>query len=105
MDELAEVPGPLILGVQLDDGPLRPEPNLVEATLHQRQLPGEGEFDLHGIVAGPAATRGPRAPIGVEVFSDALHALPPAGAAAADGHPRVLGPAPMSGAVVLGERR
>jgi sugar phosphate isomerase/epimerase len=36
LDELAAVPGPLILGIQLDDGPLRAEANLIEATLHQR---------------------------------------------------------------------
>ncbi len=75
LDELAAVPGPLILGIQLDDGPLRAEANLIEATLHHRQLPGEGEFDLHGIVSALLAT-GTTAPIGVEVFSDALHELP-----------------------------
>jgi sugar phosphate isomerase/epimerase len=95
VDELAEVPGPLILGVQLDDGPLRPEPNLVEATLHQRQLPGKGEFDLHGIVRALRHS-GTSAPIGVEVFSDALHALPPAEAADA---------AARATRAVLGERR
>jgi sugar phosphate isomerase/epimerase len=57
-DELRQLPGALILGVQLDDGPLQPEPDLVEATLHHRQL-------------------------GVEVFSDELHARPPGQAAAA----------------------
>ena len=80
VDELADVPGSSILGVQLDDGPLQPEPNLVEATLHQRRLPGDGEFDLHGIV-GALRHSGTTAPIGVEVFSDALHARPPAEAA------------------------
>jgi sugar phosphate isomerase/epimerase len=75
IDELRAVPGRLILGIQLDDGPIEPEPNLVEATLHQRALPGEGEFDLAGIVAALSDT-GTAAPIGVEVFSDALHALP-----------------------------
>jgi sugar phosphate isomerase/epimerase len=73
--ELREVPGPLILGIQLDDGPLEPEPNLIEATLHHRALPGEGAFDLHAIVAALRHS-GTSAPVGVEVFSDALHALP-----------------------------
>jgi sugar phosphate isomerase/epimerase len=75
VDELRRVPGRLILGVQLDDGPLRPEPDLVEATLHHRQLPGDGAFDLVGIVRALRHT-GTTAPLGVEVFSDELHALP-----------------------------
>lgn len=63
------------MGIQLDDGPVEPEADLVEATLHQRALPGEGEFDLDGIVRALSDT-GTTAPIGVEVFSDALHARP-----------------------------
>jgi sugar phosphate isomerase/epimerase len=79
-DELGQVPGRLILGVQLDDGPLQPESDLVEATLHRRQLPGEGAFDLGGIVQALWHT-GTTAPLGVEVFSDELHARPAAEAA------------------------
>ncbi len=82
IDALRAVPGSLILGIQLDDGPLEPEPNLVEATLHARELPGKGAFDLHGIV-GALVETGTAAPIGVEVFSDALHALAPEDAARA----------------------
>ncbi len=73
--DLAKVPGELVLGVQLDDGPGAPEADLVHATLHDRLLPGEGEFDLAGIVGALRAT-GTAAPIGVEVFSDSLHAVP-----------------------------
>jgi sugar phosphate isomerase/epimerase len=79
--DLAAVPGRLILGVQLDDGPLEPEANLIEATLHSRALPGDGEFDLAAVVAALRAT-GTTAPCGVEVFSDALHARPADEAAA-----------------------
>jgi sugar phosphate isomerase/epimerase len=78
LDDLAAVPSHRILGLQLDDGPLEPEADLVHATLHERRLPGEGEFDLGalwGVLAGCPA------PIGVEVFSDELHALGPAEAA------------------------
>jgi sugar phosphate isomerase/epimerase len=82
LDALRAVPGPLVLGIQLDDGPLEPESNLVEATLHARELPGRGAFDLHGIVRALMDT-GTTAPIGVEVFSDALHALQPEDAARA----------------------
>ena len=79
-DELAGVDGQLILGIQLDDGPPEPEANLVEATLHARELPGEGGFDLGAIVQALAAT-GTEAPVGVEVFSDRLHERPAAEAA------------------------
>jgi sugar phosphate isomerase/epimerase len=75
IDQLREVPGQLILGIQLDDGPAEPEPDLVEATLHHREIPGDGEFDLSGIVAALFGT-GMTAPIGVEVFSDPLHERP-----------------------------
>ncbi len=80
LDELRTVPGELIMGVQLCDGPLEAEHNLIEATLHDRDLPGEGEFDLTAIVRAVLET-GTTAPIGVEVFSDRLHQLPTAEAA------------------------
>jgi sugar phosphate isomerase/epimerase len=75
LDELRSVPGPLIKGIQLCDGPAEPEANLIEETLHHRDLPGEGAFDLAGLVGALSAT-GTEAPIGVEVFSDDLHQLP-----------------------------
>jgi sugar phosphate isomerase/epimerase len=80
LSDLAAVPGRLILGVQLDDGPAEAERDLVTATLHRRALPGEGEFDLRGIVDALRAT-GTTAPTGVEVFSDTLHERPPSQAA------------------------
>lgn len=80
LSDLAEVPGRLILGVQLDDGPAEAERDLVTATLHRRDLPGEGEFDLRGIVDA-LRTTGTTAPTGVEVFSDALHERPASEAA------------------------
>jgi len=83
--ELRSVPGRLILGIQLDDGPLEAEANLVDATLHHRDLPGEGQFDLPAIVQALLDT-GTTAPIGVEVFSDALHELPAGEAARRAAH-------------------
>jgi len=77
LEELRKVPGELVTAVQLDDGPVEPEENLMHATLHERALPGEGEFDLAGIL-GALDEIGAAAPIGVEVFSDDLHALGPA---------------------------
>jgi sugar phosphate isomerase/epimerase len=77
---LRAIPGAKILGIQLDDAPAAPEANLMTATLHDRLLPGDGEFDLAGLVAA-LRDAGAVAPIGVEVFSDALHGLGPLEAA------------------------
>jgi sugar phosphate isomerase/epimerase len=88
---LRGIPGTKVLAVQLDDAPVEPEPNLMSATLHQRLLPGEGAIDLPAMIDALRAI-GTAAPIGVEVFSDALHALGPVEAAqrAADATRSVL---------------
>jgi len=93
-DALRTVPGNHVLGIQLDDGPELSEDNLVHATLHDRLLPGSGAFDLDALVATLRAM-GAVAPIGVEVFSDALHArgARAAARAAGDATRRVLGAA------------
>ncbi|HXW38655.1 MAG TPA: sugar phosphate isomerase/epimerase, partial [Acidimicrobiales bacterium] len=77
---LHAVPGDLVLGVQLDDGPAEPEADLMRATLHDRMLPGDGEFGLVALL-GALRDIGCAAPVGVEVFSDELHALGPVEAA------------------------
>jgi len=89
---LVEIPSERVLAVQLDDGPAEAEENLVDATLHHRLLPGEGDFDLPGYV-GALRAIGVAAPLGVEVFSDELHDLGPMEAArrAAVATQRVLG--------------
>jgi sugar phosphate isomerase/epimerase len=89
--DLLKVPGTRVLAVQVDDGPALPEENLIEATLHSRLLPGDGAFDLSGYL-GSLRQIGVQAPIGVEVFSDDLHALGPNEAAqrAAQATRRVL---------------
>jgi sugar phosphate isomerase/epimerase len=89
--DLLGIPVDKVLAIQVDDGPADPEDDLVEATLHHRRLPGEGAFDLAGYL-GALHALGPTCPIGVEVFSDDLHALGPMEAArrAADATRRVL---------------
>jgi sugar phosphate isomerase/epimerase len=78
--DLMTVPGHRVLAIQVDDGPELAEGNLIEATLHSRLVPGEGAFDLLGYLASLHSI-GADAPIGVEVFSDELHALGPMEAA------------------------
>ena len=94
-DELRALPGERVLAIQLSDAPRQPEENLVHATLHDRSLPGEGELDLAGYL-GALRDIGVRAPTGVEVFSDALHASGAhhAARAAADATRRVLATTP-----------
>ena len=78
--DLLAVPGGRVLAIQVNDGPAQAEENLIEATLHSRLVPGEGAFDLRGYL-GALRSIGAAAPIGVEVFSDDLHALGPTEAA------------------------
>ena len=73
---LRSIPGTSILGLQLCDAPATPEDDPLHATLHARLLPGDGELPLPTLLADVQAT-GTAAPIGVEVFSDVLHALHP----------------------------
>jgi sugar phosphate isomerase/epimerase len=73
---LRTIPGAKVLAVQLDDAPSAPEANLMSATLHARLLPGDGAIDLAALL-NALYDIGSQAPIGVEVFSDALHALGP----------------------------
>jgi len=80
IDDLLAIPGERVLSIQVDDGPADAEDDLVEATLHHRLLPGAGAFDLVGYL-GALIDIGASAPVGVEVFSDALHLLGPIEAA------------------------
>jgi sugar phosphate isomerase/epimerase len=80
LDVLRSIPGDKIIAIQLDDGPAAPEANLMTATLHHRLLPGDGELDLVSLLAALHDIDAV-APIGVEVFSDELHALGPREAA------------------------
>jgi sugar phosphate isomerase/epimerase len=73
---LRSMPGASILGIQLCDAPATPEPNPLHATLHERLLPGDGELALTALLADLRVTS-TTAPLGVEVFSDVLHALDP----------------------------
>ena len=68
--------GSRVFAVQLGDGPVEVEPDLATAALHHRLLPGEGSFDLAGLV-GALDSIGSTAQFGIEVFSDAWQHLDP----------------------------
>jgi len=75
LEALRGIPGDRVLGVQLDDAPALPEADLAQETQHRRLLPGEGSFDLAGLVR-TLDEIGSRAPLGVEIFSDELASQP-----------------------------
>lgn len=66
-----------IHGLQLNDAPAAPEPDLGHASMTSRFAPGEGAVPLAEWLRELDAI-GCRAPLGVEVFSTALSRLPPA---------------------------
>lgn len=64
----------LVAAVQFDDGPLDPVlDDYVQDCLHHREVPGEGEFDLRGLLELLPAD----APLSVEVPDDDLDRLDP----------------------------
>lgn len=83
LEALQGVPAERITMIQVNDGPLRPDSvNRRFDAIHNRRLPGDGEFDL---VTWLRAMRRPglHASVSVEVYSDALAALGAAKAASA----------------------
>lgn len=72
---IATIDAARVRGIQICDAPAAAEPDAVEETLHRRRLPGEGDADVPRLLRHLAAG-GCDAPIGVEVFSDALAAEP-----------------------------
>lgn len=73
--QLRALPGARIGSVQLNDAPAQPAEDLVTETLQARRLPGEGDAPLVDWIRILDAA-GLAAPIGVEVFSEELAALP-----------------------------
>lgn len=75
LEQLAAIPGPRIGSVQLSDGPAAAQENLLAETMTARLCPGEGAFDLAGLVR-TLDEIGSRAPVGVEIFCAATAHLP-----------------------------
>lgn len=81
--DLAAVPASQVVGVQIDDGPLRPvDPDYYTDCTSYRLVPGAGEFDLTGFVRTLDAM-GVAVPFEVEVISLELDRLDAAEAAQA----------------------
>lgn len=76
-DELARVPAKYLLGVEMNDGYRRPPPewSLFEETINHRQLCGEGQFDVKGILAA-LKQAGYQGPYGIEVLSQDIRPWP-----------------------------
>jgi sugar phosphate isomerase/epimerase len=74
--QLRALPGARVGSVQLNDAPAEPAANLVAETMEARLLPGAGAIPLVRWLRILDAI-GSTAPLGVEVFSKALAALPP----------------------------
>jgi sugar phosphate isomerase/epimerase len=75
LDLIRAIPSEHVVMIQLDDGPAKPvDPNFLNETLHYRQIPGDGEFDLDGFL-GALYQNGTSAPVSLEVISDALAQL------------------------------
>ncbi|WP_088310656.1 sugar phosphate isomerase/epimerase family protein [Novosphingobium sp. B 225] len=76
LDLLASIPGDRIYSVQLADVPADADAQMVNR-MQDRLMPGAGVIDFAAFMQALAAT-GTTAPTGIEMFSAALDALPPA---------------------------
>jgi sugar phosphate isomerase/epimerase len=75
LERLPEVPRDRVYAIQVSDAPAVAESNLMEETMARRLLPGEGAARVRDVVAA-LFEGGCTAPVGVEVFSTELAALP-----------------------------
>jgi sugar phosphate isomerase/epimerase len=73
---IGSLPGARVKSVQISDVRGGDVGDYLHATMHDRELPMRGIADLVGLLRQLDAI-GARAPLGIEVLSDALHALPP----------------------------
>jgi sugar phosphate isomerase/epimerase len=73
---LEDIPGERIFALQISDAAAKPQGSLLNDTLRHRLLPGEGTFDLAGVLPIVARKHG-LGPWGVEVLSEDLWRLSP----------------------------
>lgn len=74
-EEIRRIPKNQLTSVELNDGFIDSEIDLVQETTRHRQLPGDGEFPIHDFVEAIKKT-GYERPWGVEVLSEELRAKP-----------------------------
>ncbi|MFB7508005.1 sugar phosphate isomerase/epimerase and 4-hydroxyphenylpyruvate domain-containing protein [Streptomyces broussonetiae] len=84
---VAEIPGEKIFFLQLADAPL-PAMDVLQWSRHHRCFPGQGGFDVAGLVRLVLAA-GYRGPLSLEVFND-VHRQADAGSTAVDAHRSLL---------------
>lgn len=75
-DQLRALPGDRLKGIQINDAPTQAWDVLPDEAMQARLVPGEGDIDLVEILK-IVRKIGSQAPIGIEVFSNELNALPP----------------------------
>jgi len=75
LDLLATLPGERIHTVQINDAPAVAQADMLEETMTGRLLPGQGSFDLVGLIHTLDGI-GSTAPISVEIFSQDNHTRP-----------------------------
>jgi len=73
---LETIPGPRIFVVQVSDAAREPVGSLIEDTMFNRRLPGEGDWDLEGLLAALLSKPG-LGEVGIEVLSRSLMRLGP----------------------------
>jgi sugar phosphate isomerase/epimerase len=74
-ESLPTIPRDRVYGIQVSDAPAVAESNLMEETMARRLLPGEGAARVRDVIDA-LLDGGCTAPVGVEVFSTELAALP-----------------------------
>ncbi|TDP97986.1 sugar phosphate isomerase/epimerase family protein [Labedaea rhizosphaerae] len=73
---LDRLTGKQIAGVELCDGPAQPPADLMKEAVDGRLLPGDGEWDIAGVLRTLDA-KGVDVPISVEILSEELRTLTP----------------------------
>jgi sugar phosphate isomerase/epimerase len=73
-DDVRALPAGSVVAIQLNDGPATAASSRT-ATTFERELPGQGSFDLTGLIRSVRET-GFDGPFGVEIFHPDFHALP-----------------------------
>lgn len=75
LEQLVGIAGERIFALQINDGPAKAQADPLAETMTARLLPGDGSFDLTGLVS-TLDRIGSTAPIGTVAFSSALSLLP-----------------------------